>query len=385
MRDAIRLLPLEYNIKYIRPTLTEVHISDIHFGKLDPKVQYDILEEQFLKQIEKIRFDILFINGDIFEHKTMSNSDIPLYACKFVGRCNQICEDKGASLVIIAGTLQHDADQLSLFYHYIKDSKIDVRIVETIEFHNIKGARVLCIPEMYNISEEIYQQYLFNMGDYDMVAMHGTYNGAVYGNNSGYSRLFRYEDFARCRGPIIAGHVHTPGCFNGHVYYCGSPLRMNHGEEEEKGFIILLHNLETQQYYIQMNFIESFRYVTISVDDIITKDPKMIIDYIDELKTRNKIDFIRVNLNQPITLDNEAILKNYYRRNKEVSLQFNYNKDLEKAKDNYKENLDEFKDYEYLLDKSLNEYQVLSMYINQQEGYTFITADELKKIVEEVL
>jgi hypothetical protein len=134
-----------------------------------------------------------------------------------------------------------------------------------------------------------------------------------------------------------------------------------------------------------MNFIQSFRYVTISVDDIITKDPKVIIDYIDEMKTRNRIDYIRVNLNQPITMDNEAILKNYYRRNKEVQLQFNYNKDLEKAKDNYKEKLDEFKDYEYLLDKSLNEYQVLSMYINQQEGYTFITADELKRIVEEVL
>ena len=49
---------------YSRGVLTEVHIADIHFGVIDPKVQYKILTEQFLMKIDNIHFDILFINDD---------------------------------------------------------------------------------------------------------------------------------------------------------------------------------------------------------------------------------------------------------------------------------------------------------------------------------
>ena len=45
-----------------RGTLTEVHISDIHFGAFDPKVQYNILKEQFLDKINQLpRIDLISI------------------------------------------------------------------------------------------------------------------------------------------------------------------------------------------------------------------------------------------------------------------------------------------------------------------------------------
>ena len=45
-------------------------------------------------------------------------------------------------------------------YHYIDDSSIDIRIVEQPKFEYIKGAKILCIPENYNLDESIYSELL---------------------------------------------------------------------------------------------------------------------------------------------------------------------------------------------------------------------------------
>ena len=37
----------------------EVHIADIHFGSIDPQKQFAILNEQFLKPISTIDFDMV--------------------------------------------------------------------------------------------------------------------------------------------------------------------------------------------------------------------------------------------------------------------------------------------------------------------------------------
>ena len=44
---------------------------------------------------------------------------------------------------------------------------------------------------------------------------------------------------------------------------------------------------------------------------------------------------------------------------------------------------EELQQYSYLFDNSLSEYDILSRYINEDIGEIFITADELKAIVEQ--
>ena len=99
MQEAIKFLN---NIS--RGTLTEIHIADIHFGAIDPKLQYNILKEQFIDKIVNVPFDILSINGDLFDHKFMSNSDVIMYACLFINNLVEICKNKNATFVMIAGT-----------------------------------------------------------------------------------------------------------------------------------------------------------------------------------------------------------------------------------------------------------------------------------------
>ena len=49
---------------------------------------------------------------------------------------SEICQTK-YPIVLIHGTYQHDADQLKLFYHYLEDPTIDMRIVTNIQMEYI--------------------------------------------------------------------------------------------------------------------------------------------------------------------------------------------------------------------------------------------------------
>lgn len=364
-----------------RGYLIEVLIADLHFAAFDPYTQYDILEHQFLNEIEQLpRIDIISILGDTFDHKLMANSDGIMMAIKFVDRLVNITRDKNATLLILAGTLSHDSNQLKLFYHYVADPTVDVRIVTTIQFEMVKGAKILCIPELYGIEEEVYRQYLFGSGYYDSAYMHGTFEGSVYGNNVGNGRLFDIHDFSFCKGPIVSGHVHKAGCFDGYFYYCGCPYRWKFGEEEDKGFLIMLHDLNTGAHYTHFNKIESFRYDTITLDQLVNNDVKSTIDYINNLKYTRGIDFIKVKFKTPITGTNKTIINNYYRNNQQTFVEFMDAGELEAEKVREQVRNSE---YDFLLDDKLSTMEKFVKYVNHKQQSQFITVDQLRELLEE--
>ena len=94
--------------------------------------------------------DIVSINGDIFDRKLLANSDAVMYAMYFVQNLVNICIRKNATIILISGTASHDADQLKLFTPFIR-SGVDIRIIFETQFIFVKGKKILCIPEMYNM------------------------------------------------------------------------------------------------------------------------------------------------------------------------------------------------------------------------------------------
>ena len=97
-----------------------VSIADIHFGcNESPEYMYNQLKIQFIDRLYKIDFDIVSICGDLFDSKFMSNNVAITYALLFIDELVKLCSYKNATLILLAGTLSHDANQLSLFYHYI--------------------------------------------------------------------------------------------------------------------------------------------------------------------------------------------------------------------------------------------------------------------------
>lgn len=372
--------PIQVNLN--RGILKMIHTADLHFGCIDAKTEYDILKEQMIDKLEDMDFDILSIDGDLYDRKYMTNTDPIQYASLFVGDLVSLCKRKNATLVVIAGTKEHDAGQLVIFYHYLNDPEIDIRIVENIQFEYIKGTKILCIPELYGVDEEIYQHYLHHSGFYDMCFMHGTIKGAVYGDNVGQSRLFTIEDFSHCNGPIISGHIHTGGCFNSHFYYTGSPIRWKYGEENEKGFLIVLYDLDSRLHYTYLQEIKSFRYDTINLDELIASDPKDIIEYVNKLHDEG-IDNIRIEFTKDIPTDNLNILKNYYRSHGNIKIKVDNKKKLDKNSISSTD-LEIFDEYAFLFDNAMSPYDKMAKYIMKNEPEdVYITGEEIKRIIEE--
>ncbi len=370
-----------------RGTLIEVHLADLHFGAFNPADQYRILMEQFYNKIYTMpRIDIISIDGDIFDHKVMCNSDAALYATKFIDSLVYLAKAKKATLIILGGTYSHDFDQLKLFYHYMDNDPIldvDVRVITNIQFEYIKGAKILMVPELNSVDESVYQHFFFNSGWYDSAFVHGTFEGSVYGNMvSGNSRLLTANDFIYCKGPAISGHVHKSGCFQGFYYYCGCPYRWKFGEEEEKGFLIVVHDLDTQLHYVDFQPITSYRYDTIYLDELVSNDPKKICDYINQRKQQEGIDYIKVKFRVPVENYNKTIINNFYRNNSTTFVEFCQSEEIENQK---KVQAFENSEYNYLVDNSISDFDKFVRYVNEKEGYEFISVEKLTALLGETI
>lgn len=368
----------------------EAHISDIHFGAMDPKEQYKLLKDQFIDRLMSLPIlDIVSVNGDIFHHKFMANSESVSLACYFISDLIKVCAIKNATLLIIAGTYSHDADQIKLFYPMAEQAianGTDVRIIEEVKFETVKGKRILCIPELYGKGSEYYEQFLYQSGFYDACYMHGTFVGAIFGKdipnlNSDREPVFYMDHFRHCAGPIISGHVHTPGCYAKHFYYCGSPYRWQFGEEEEKGFIIMMQDMRTRQYAVHYEPIISDKYITINLDSMINGDPKDMIAYIAQTMKEEDIKYLRVRLteNNP---ENLEIIQTFYRNNPNVRIETKILND--NIVQNLQEIQNEYENYDYLFDKNITPENKLVRYINQSEGSVFLTYEDLIGILQNI-
>lgn len=364
------------------PYVIEVHISDLHFGAVDPYKQFCILKEQFLDKISLINFDILSIDGDIFDKKFMANSSAIYYAMEFVRICVEICASKQATMIVIGGTESHDAGQLQLFKMYEENENIDFRIIEHICFQYAKGLKILCIPEEYGKGEEYYINYLDDF--YDTVFMHGTVVGSVYGAthedlNSKKYPVFSIDSFRGCRGPIICGHVHKAMCLNKYIYYNSNPIRYRFGEEEEKGFNIVLHDLQTGWHKLEFIPIKSFRYDTINIKTLENADANYLINYFDNLLA-NGIDNVRIDFSDVDIPTVQKIVEQYYINRSNVSIKRYSEKNTPRV--NTTEEIEnKYSDLGFLLDPKLDEYTKFVNFINHNEGKQFITVEELKKVL----
>ena len=359
--------------------ITQIHIADIHFGAIDPEDQYNILEEQFLKPISKVGFQILSIDGDLFDRKFMASSKAVYYANRFVYACANLCSMRGATFIMISGTESHESGQLSLYKDIGNLLPIDIEIIEKPTFIYKYGMTILCLPEEYGKSKQYYDNILKSRV-YDMCFMHGTLAGGVYGCNKedldNRRPVFDIESFEYCRGPIISGHVHKPMCLKEYMYYVGTPIRYKFGEEEPKGYAILISN-ENGHYYRFMP-IESYRYDTKEIS-VNSDDPNEIIKYIDSLCYQGH-DHLRVQLSTENDIVGKAVTQ-YYSSNPNIRIDYKKkNVDSQPAINTTQEILEKYKGMDYLLDPSISNFDKLSRYINTSVGYSFITSEELKNI-----
>ena len=365
-------------------TLITAHISDLHFGAMDPNKQYQILKDQFIEKIRSLpRLDLVCIDGDLFDRKFMTNSDVVMYASMLIADIVEVCKLKQSTFILLQGTMSHDANQVKIYLHYMYREDVDVRVVTNIRFEMVKGFRILCIPELYGIDENFYQDILYHSGFYDLCIMHGTIKGSVYGDNVGQGRLFTIEDFLNCKGPIISGHIHKPDTFNNHFYYCGSPYRWRFDDDHIKGFILMSYNQVTRAYYLDYEEIFSDIYKTIMLDQLIKNDPVETINYIRHLKVNEGIDYIRIKFTNPILDSTKMALNNTFRTDDTVTLEF-FSQEKEIARQAEEKIKQEAEKISFLLDPSLTDEQKFVMWVNYlKQDDKYLTVEELEELLKE--
>ena len=274
---------------------------------------------------------------------------------------------------------------MKLFYPMMKLDDVDVRVVMCVCWEFIKGKKILCIPELYNKGEAYYKPFLNSI--YDACYMHGSFKGAIFGKNevdlnSSREPVFDIESFGGCLGPIISGHNHIHSSYaNDEFFYCGSPIRWSFGEEQDKGWLLLFHNIRERWYKIHFEPIVSFRYETIILDDIIKSDPNTIIQYIEQLK-RNNIDYLRIKFNIE-DKDKIALLRSYYHNRKDIVID---NPTLTDKIDNKLDEIEEEHKQMLLsiIDPNISPEEKLIIYMNKNDTNSYWTLDLFKKFMEQL-
>ena len=385
--------------------LKMVHIADIHFGAIDPQKELEILTDQFINKLLYMPFDILAIDGDLFDRKFSANSMAVSCAIEFVNRCANLCFIHQATLIMISGTESHEAGQLSLFYGIQEAFSIDCYIVEHTQFVYTKGVKILCIPEEYGRGEGYYDNFLKQK--YDLVFMHGTIAGAIYGKDEedlGGARepVFSIDSFGGCTGCIIAGHVHIAQCIRGYIYYLSSPIRYKFGEEEEKGYAIVLYNPITYRHYYQFMPIKSYKYETIGLNDLIFimkdinlngdfNDPNNILEAIKYAKEKYT-DYLRVDCSGLADTVQRIIIQylHEHKEDAEFIKLYRTRRELEDTtqiatatEDQSSIEYAEAQGMSFLLNDAIDPYTKFVMYMNYcEENEKFISIEKLKEILE---
>ena len=360
----------------------QVHIADIHFGAIDPEIQYNILDEQFLKPIENIPFNILAIDGDLFDRKFIASSKAIEMGIRFVNKCALLCEEKNAALILISGTESHEAGQLSLFRDLGNSVFIECYVIERAMFVYTHGLKILCIPEESGKGYDYYAPLLNQV--YDCVFMHGTIVGGVFGANkedlNARRPVFDITSFAGCKGPIISGHVHEAMCLKEYMYYVSNPIRYKFGEENPKGYGILIMN-ENGHYY-QFMPITSFDYNTITVKLANPDDIDGTINYINQIKA-NTNGKLRIKLDNVSTVASKAINQYFQQQSSDIKIEIpREEKDGQPIINTTENILQKYEGMDYLIDPNLTSFNKLKRYINDSVGYNFVTEEELKNIYE---
>ncbi len=231
-----------------------LNISDIHLGH-NKNHTTDIVNNLLTMILENMKLikkyvKLLVLTGDEFDRLlTMMNNDSRIIMSFFM-KLAAICKANNIIIRCIEGTNSHSYGQMKIIETAIKNSNMDVDFVYysdlAIEYIPSLDLNVLYIPDELNgnnaaktlkqVKELLKSKHLEQV---DIALMHGAFNyqlpATLESNHSEKEYLAIVKHF------IFIGHVHKHSAFK-KILAAGSPDRMAHGEEEDKGIVFALIN-----------------------------------------------------------------------------------------------------------------------------------------------
>lgn len=242
-------------------------ISDIHLGhptnstaKIISRLDKILSNDSFLKKI-----DLLILVGDVFDQLLNMSDPNGLLIDDWIARLLRICYRNKVTVRVVEGTPSHDRKQSTRFesineintqagYGPTKLKYVSELSIEHIDEFDIN---VLYVPDEWGpTTDDTFDQVIKLMNDrqletVDFAFMHGMFEhqldipGLPCHSSEKYLRIVKHL--------IFIGHIHKYSSFD-RIYAQGSTDRLNHGEEEPKGFLFA-DILESGDYKVA--FIEN--------------------------------------------------------------------------------------------------------------------------------
>lgn len=297
-------------------------ISDIHFGKKDDKKLFEMLKEEFLEQIPIIiddvgKINMITINGDLYDRIIKMNETASNYVIKFISELCELSEEYGFYLRLIKGTQGHDFNQLNNFL-YLETKYPLFKIILQAESEELEGHKILYLPEEYPEDYKKYYSKLFK-DKYDFCFGHGMIDFVAFtGDEEIKKKIKRNEAVheAKVLDKIVKyfcifGHIHDFKNYKDKdkIMYTGSFERFSFADQEDKGFLFLSVDFETEEK--EATFYQSsastYEIINLNDSDFEDMDNDEILKYIQGVK--EEYDYVKVIMKDGEN-ENNALLKN---------------------------------------------------------------------------
>lgn len=313
-------------------------IADVHIGNksISHKEYKYQLKHGVIKKLKQLAFlDMIVICGDLLHCQISMNSNYAEVFFWFIDEIISVAREKNAVIRIIKGTKSHDLDQLDTIKFYENYEDINFKVVDDYYTESILNMNLAYIAQEY-INEPIKKHFNSILGKrnfYDIIFGHMTIEQTQFSEQNSenidtHAPVFKLEDLFKCANLIISGHIHVPLEFSSRFYYVGSVLRTAHGEEEPKGWDLIVYDTEEKLYRVDKIINEfTFNFNTLNLDNsfIEMNDIDTIVKHVEDFMKERKTDKLSLKITCIDKKDSTVkieLLKKYFAKNTNITTKF---------------------------------------------------------------
>ena len=297
--------------------LNIVSVSDIHLGntRVETSSICDRLRTYLFPKLKEC--NLLVLGGDITDTTLGLGDNSSIYLIDFFLELFTLTNKLNIPIVMLRGTISHDRNHLkTLRTIYLKSRfKPKLYYTDTVSVDLIKelNLRVAYIPDNlpYSNSNEVIlsikdQMKNKNWDTLDYIFFHGYFKHVLpKGMFKEPHCTFNNNQFNFVKSLIVSGHIHTSSRYK-KVVYNGSFDRLAHGEEEDKGFLVITDNRKDKPKVEFIKNKEATPFITYDLSKY--KEEDAIAEYIFRVKKLNKNVFCHVRVIYPSTSIRQGLI-----------------------------------------------------------------------------
>jgi len=339
-----------------------VHFGDIHVFRNKRFNEHEYLFNEFYKQIQEIKPDLIVCTGDVVDSKINISPEQVGLVINLFKRCLSVCD-----VVVIPGNhdlnLQNKSrkDILSTIFDFIYETNTENNLYYLTKseflthprFDNVTFASWSCIEDQISPFEKHKKQIKDFKDQYVIGLYHGAVKGCIADNGFALSSGIDVSEFNQCN-LVLMSDIHMQQSFrNKEIVFSGAMLQTKDNEEPHGTYLLHTWNEKENKYEWEVQeLINPYSTISIEIDENyqyklpagIHKDQLIKLVYERRSLEKSKIQEIR-----------KELLKSFPNNKIEVKPKISSKKNTVKTEEEIK--IEKSHSLEQILYKFLEKYQ----------------------------